>query len=693
MLRSVSIKARVRVLVVAILLFMLAMIAAGVRGIDTISRHERVLTACSALSGDLHQMLRGLAETIVIPDTPETVATAREGMEQVKAELERLRQLVQDRQIRQDIERDIAPLVAQVRAEGEALLARGRLDPDDVEAMVAFGRLTARNATLLAAVRALTERSASVSERAILRVKAELGAIALLAVAASSAFFLLLYRSVVRPLRQLSSAAHDVTRGDLSATFAADREDEMGVLAASLSVMTRSLADTIRRTGEIHRGIAHATRTAASTTRDVATSVEHQKASVGQTVRAVDDLQRSYASVAESAGKLSAAAEASSGASEELLGSITEVSRNAAAFHGRASETVAEVKQVMEASGALARSIEQLRAYSDSTSESIRGFGASVLEIETHAREAAQLSRAVTAESQGPALEAVRHALDGMRRIEESVNGLAETVQRLGARSGDIAKILLVIEDITNQTELLALNAAILAAQAGENGRGFAIVAKEIRGLADRTSESTQEIAEVVAEVRQESAESVARASRGMDAVSDGKLLVTRVHDALLRIDGSAERSALKAADILRGTSAEVRVVGRMAQAVDELSEQVRGIARAAEVQQQAGARVQSALEEFIAISLQIRTATREQEAAGGEITRAAIQVATQASHISSAVGDQRERSREMLRAAQALDEKASELISVSGRMAEAIAPLSVQSDALAAEMKRFSIQ
>jgi methyl-accepting chemotaxis protein len=279
-----------------------------------------------------------------------------------------------------------------------------------------------------------------------------------------------------------------------------------------------------------------------------------------------------------------------------------------------------------------------------------------------------------------------------MLRIEESVHGLSETVQRLGARSGDIGKVLAVIEDITSQTDLLALNAAILASQAGEHGKGFAVVAREIRNLADRTSESTEEIAKVVAEVRQESAESVTRASRGMDAVTDGKALVARVHEALRKIDGSAERSALKSADILRATSEEVRLVGRMAKAVDELSEQVRGISRTAEVQQQAAARVQVALEEFMEISLQIRTATREQEAAGGEITRAAIQVAEQASQISTAVAGQRERSLEMLRVTQALEAKASELIAVSGRMAEAIAPLTVQSDALAVEMKRFSV-
>ncbi len=691
MLRDVSIKARVIALVLAVLLFMVGMIVAGLRGIDDIGRHERQLTASASITGSLHELLRGLAETIIIPDTPETVASAQRGMQRLEEELARLRLLVEEPELRQAIDRDIAPLVVQVRDDARALLAKGRLDPDDVELMVAFGRLTAKNTALLAAVRDLTARSRALAEQAIFRTRAELGVIALIAVLASSVLFLLLYRSLVGPLRQLSAAATRVSDGDLSASFATDRKDEMGVLAASLSLMTRSLAETIRRTGDIHEGISRASQAAASTSRDIAASVERQKGSVGQTVGAVTELEKSYGSVVDSVSKLSAAAESSSAASEELLGSITEVSHSAASFHGRASDTVAEVKQMLGASAGLAKSIGELRAYSDATAGAIDSIGASLAEIQGNAEEAALQSQAVQAESTGPGMEAVSHALAGMKRIEESVNGLAETVERLGSRSGEIGNIVLVIDDITGQTDLLALNAAILAAQAGEHGKGFAVVADEIRNLADRTSESTKEIARVVAEVRQKAAESVTRARRGVGVVAEGQGLVARVHAALRKIDASAEESARKVAGILRATTEEVREVGRMSKALAELHGQVRRISQAAEVQQLGAARVQVALEEFISISLQIRTATEEQASAGTEIAHAAIQVAGQAAEITEAVREQRERSRAMLRATRALDEAASELTTTARRLGEAVAPLSEKSDALAAELRRFS--
>jgi len=97
-----------------------------------------------------------------------------------------------------------------------------------------------------------------------------------------------------------------------------------------------------------------------------------------------------------------------------------------------------------------------------------------------------------------------------MENIRSTVEATAEMINRLGKRSQEIGQILKVIDEVTDQTSLLALNAAILAAQAGEHGKGFAVVAEEIRELAERTAASTKEIANVIAAVQQESAASVA---------------------------------------------------------------------------------------------------------------------------------------------------------------------------------------
>ena len=95
-------------------------------------------------------------------------------------------------------------------------------------------------------------------------------------------------------------------------------------------------------------------------------------------------------------------------------------------------------------------------------------------------------------------------------------------VKKLGGRSDEIGKILNVIEDITDQTTLLALNAAILAAQAGEHGKGFSVVAEEIKDLAERTAFSTQEIGSLIQSVQQEVKGTVQAMGEGWKSVDDG---------------------------------------------------------------------------------------------------------------------------------------------------------------------------
>ena len=103
---------------------------------------------------------------------------------------------------------------------------------------------------------------------------------------------------------------------------------------------------------------------------------------------------------------------------------------------------------------------------------------------------------------------AIEKTILRMNNIREAVEVSARVINKLGERSEHIGKILTVIDEVTKQTNLFALNAAILAAQAGEQGKGFAVVAGEIKNLADRTASSTKEIAQLITSVQTEAKES-----------------------------------------------------------------------------------------------------------------------------------------------------------------------------------------
>ncbi|HEU0265897.1 MAG TPA: methyl-accepting chemotaxis protein, partial [Geobacterales bacterium] len=128
------------------------------------------------------------------------------------------------------------------------------------------------------------------------------------------------------------------------------------------------------------------------------------------------------------------------------------------------------------------------------------------------------------------------NTLTVMNRIAEQVKATAQTVESLGNRSEEIGEIVGVIEDIADQTNLLALNAAIEAARAGEQGRGFAVVADEVRALAERTTKATKEIGQMIKGIQGETRRAVSAMEEGVQEVKSGTQEASRSGEALQKI-------------------------------------------------------------------------------------------------------------------------------------------------------------
>jgi methyl-accepting chemotaxis protein len=155
-----------------------------------------------------------------------------------------------------------------------------------------------------------------------------------------------------------------------------------------------------------------------------------------------------------------------------------------------------------------------------------------------------------------------------MNRIEATARRTADVINRLGERAENVGSILTVIEDITDQTGLLALNAAILAAQAGEHGKGFAVVAAEIRGLASRTAASTQEIGKLITAVQEESREAVGVVREEVAMVAEGARLARDAGDALNKILKRADLSRDMSRGINKAATEQARGIRQVSEAV-----------------------------------------------------------------------------------------------------------------------------
>ena len=170
----------------------------------------------------------------------------------------------------------------------------------------------------------------------------------------------------------------------------------------------------------------------------------------------------------------------------------------------------------------------------------------------------------------------VASVVQEISEIAVSVAESARTVEELGERSGQISAIVGVIGDIAAQTNLLALNAAIEAARAGEQGRGFAVVADEVRNLAARTANSTREISEMVKSIQQGTAGAVAGMEQGVERVNAGVARAEKAGEAMARIRQAAEQ--------VQATVAEIsHALREQSSASTEIAQQVEMIARMAE--------------------------------------------------------------------------------------------------------------
>src|SRR5690606_27849462 len=172
--------------------------------------------------------------------------------------------------------------------------------------------------------------------------------------------------------------------------------------------------------------------------------------------------------------------------------------------------------------------------------------------------------------------EQIQTAASEMTAIADNVHQTSDAIAELGRRSEQIGEIIAVIDDIADQTNLLALNAAIEAARAGEHGRGFAVVADEVRKLAERTTEATRQVADSVRSIQTETGAAVEkvasgaeRAARGMDlARSAGDALEailtasSEVSEMIASIAAAAEEQAAASEQISRSVDA-VAAVGR----------------------------------------------------------------------------------------------------------------------------------
>ncbi len=390
------------------------------------------------------------------------------------------------------------------------------------------------------------------------------------------------------------------------------------------------------RVMDASNGIASASEELSRTAAQMATGSENQQETVQGAATAVEEMTQSARGVSDNMDDLARLMTENSAALNELSSSVVSVTQNA--------------EQMSQTVIANSSAIEELAASVQTQADGASQANETVQETNRVAEDGAQV---------------VRQAIASMERIAERVRSSASTIGELGKSSEQISTIVGVIDDIADQTNLLALNAAIEAARAGEQGKGFMVVADEVRKLAERTSQATQEIDEMIRKIQTDTQEVVVSMEAGMSEVEQGTELAGKSGEALAEIGEGIGKVSLLMGQLTEASREQATTSDEIVSSTAEMNELVQQVANAMGQQTQAVEVVNQGSEEMQGRVDQVAHAMREQ-------SETAAQIASSMEKVNGVATESLQSAREMDTATGELARQAEDLNALAGSFREA---------------------
>lgn len=400
-------------------------------------------------------------------------------------------------------------------------------------------------------------------------------------------FYYFFQKKVGKPIELLNEEIKKATAGDLAVDIPKFGDNEIGSIAEGFSFLVDRLASTLNKLRSISENVSMAIDQLNLTFKNVTQGTQKQGETINASAASIKQARASQDQITEDTGKLIDFSNENVTSLLEMKATADEIASSTGTLFKATEDAYSVVAEMTQTAKMISANTEETSAAVEDTSAAIEEINASVKEVEASAKESASLASKVTEVASEVGMMSVVDAVEGMEKISEEVKHSSEIITRLGARSVDIEKILSVIKDVTEQTNLLSLNAAILAAQAGEYGRSFSVVADEIRALSDRTAASTRDISNIIKTIQSEISEAVKSIDSGMNRVNEGSSMVFKVGDALRETLLASEQSAEMSRSIERATEEQVKGLKQVAFSIENIRRMMEQVAKSTLEQQQ----------------------------------------------------------------------------------------------------------
>jgi methyl-accepting chemotaxis protein len=472
-------------------------------------------------------------------------------------------------------------------------------------------------------------------------------AIALGLVLLASSIAILVTRRLLTPLGEAVTVTEAVAKGDLTVAIPTGAGNEAGKLLNSLQTMVNGLGGMVSRVSMSAGELQGISRRLSAEAGNVVVAAKHQHAKLEETSAYVESIAGKAKEVGWESENLARAAAESSASILEMTASAEEVALNADKLTALIGEVTASITQTAAAAREIGDNTRTLVNSSLETASSLMEMEASIRNVKANALLTSEISGSVEEDAHKGVL-AMTAMREGMNDIRVSSRITNEVVGMLTSRTREIGAITSVIDDIASRTSLLALNAAIIASQAGVHGKGFAVVAEEIKTLAAKTASSTGEIANLIKGVQKEAERAVVVIKDADGKIAVGEDLSLRSSEALGKIVTGISTARSHIDGIARATEEQAKGTSLIREAMGRVTDMTEKIGLATREQAGAEEAIMVAAQHMTGLASQFRSATREQSKVGGSISSAMIDVSAMSKRIETACAEQAQGSRQI---------------------------------------------
>ncbi len=502
----------------------------------------------------------------------------------------------------------------------------------------------------------------------------------------------LIARDVSTTTAQVIAQAERVSEGDFLTQVVVESEDEIGALARSFDRMVASLREMIGRVANATDGLDRAAGDVGSVGEAVTHATEDQRAGIEQATAQVAAVNHKVSEIAESAQALNANVEEASSSILELGAASEELNQTATTLSSHVEEVSGSIEQMIRSVGQVSNNTEGLAQAVSETASSMSEMATAMGDVDGNASQTALLSAQVVKLSER-GQERVHETISGMDAIRDATESADGVIRSLAGRMAEIGAIVDVIDDVADETNLLALNAAIIAAQAGDQGRSFSVVADEIKDLADRVLTSTKEIGSLIRAVQDETANATDAISRGGERVQSGVQLAAEAGLALEEITGAARDSGGRIDEIVHAVREQAGAARHVAGLMERVNAEVEEIRSAGREQERGNEVLMRGAHVTRDVAQQTQRTTEEQSRGAGRVRQSMESIREAVDQIHAGLQEQTEACRATVSFLEQVFERTRSNEESSRRLGGATRQLSEQASVLRDDVQRFRIQ